>query len=403
MRKLYVFSSNYPYKHNGGEFSFLEPEIGVLNTFFDVTMVPLSPFGENLSDHTFKVDLDYSKFCHGFNAIFSAIYGLLFFEVWTESMQLFRCRSIKCWTAFVKFLIRFGGAKRWLRRRKIHQGDILYTYWCTGTTLGLMGNPLAKTVTRAHRYDIYAEESDIKYVFGLEKVYRQIDCFVAISNDGRDYLTRKYGANRNLMVCKLGVSDKAFCCSQSLDGIFRILSVSRIAEEKRVDLVRTICDDLTKKSDSLIIEWTHIGDGEEQLVSSIRSMIGVNPRLKINLLGLLSNNDVCEYYVANSVDLFVNASSSEGIPVAIQEAMSFGVPVIAVNVGGVAEAVTEGCGFIVPPENPRQGLLEAIEMFLSLSEERRNVMRVAAKRAQQDSFNSDRNYKYFASQILGQL
>ena len=35
----------------------------------------------------------------------------------------------------------------------------------------------------------------------------------------------------------------------------------------------------------------------------------------------------------NDFDLFVNMSLSEGIPVSIMEAISFGIPIIATNVG----------------------------------------------------------------------
>jgi len=48
----------------------------------------------------------------------------------------------------------------------------------------------------------------------------------------------------------------------------------------------------------------------------------------------LPHNDVLNYYASNPVDVFINTSSSEGLPVSIMEAMSFGIPVIATNVGG---------------------------------------------------------------------
>ena len=38
----------------------------------------------------------------------------------------------------------------------------------------------------------------------------------------------------------------------------------------------------------------------------------------------------------------MNVSESEGIPVSIMEASSFGIPVIATNVGGVGEIVENG-------------------------------------------------------------
>lgn len=49
---------------------------------------------------------------------------------------------------------------------------------------------------------------------------------------------------------------------------------------------------------------------------------------------LLGNQLVYDFYRNNDVDVFVNLSESEGIPVSIIETISFGVPVVATDVGG---------------------------------------------------------------------
>ena len=53
-------------------------------------------------------------------------------------------------------------------------------------------------------------------------------------------------------------------------------------------------------------------------------------------------------------DLFLLVSKWEGFPRSILEAMRAGLPVIATNVGGVAESVQHGrTGWLVPPSNPQ--------------------------------------------------
>jgi glycosyltransferase involved in cell wall biosynthesis len=66
-----------------------------------------------------------------------------------------------------------------------------------------------------------------------------------------------------------------------------------------------------------------------------------------------------------AADVFVLPSRSEGFSNAIIEAMAASLPVVATNVGGNAEAVTDGIsGFLVPSDDP-DALSAAILRLLS--------------------------------------
>jgi len=53
----------------------------------------------------------------------------------------------------------------------------------------------------------------------------------------------------------------------------------------------------------------------------------------------------------------------EGVPVALIEAMSYGIPVIATPTGGTAELVCPGTGLLVPPADSA-ALADAIQNLL---------------------------------------
>lgn len=91
-----------------------------------------------------------------------------------------------------------------------------------------------------------------------------------------------------------------------------------------------------------------VGQGPLELeVRSVHASLDLGERFV--LLGF--RDDVPDLMLG--VDLFVLGSAHEGLPVAIMEALAAGLPVVATDVGGVAEAVVDGeNGFLVPARDP---------------------------------------------------
>jgi polysaccharide biosynthesis protein PelF len=83
-----------------------------------------------------------------------------------------------------------------------------------------------------------------------------------------------------------------------------------------------------------------------------------------------------EWY--HKVDVFTLPSISEGVPYALLEAMSSGLPSVCTAVGGVPEIISDGAGFVVPPNNPG-ALAEKLCILLGNRELRLKIGRHAAK------------------------
>ena len=69
-----------------------------------------------------------------------------------------------------------------------------------------------------------------------------------------------------------------------------------------------------------------------------------------NQFKFMGHSDAAEWY--HKVDIFTLPSISEGVPYALLEAMSCGLPSVCTAVGGVPEIISDGVGYVVPPNRP---------------------------------------------------
>lgn len=143
------------------------------------------------------------------------------------------------------------------------------------------------------------------------------------------------------------------------DGTRVLLSVGRLSREKgHADLVRAIPKIRELAGDSplrLII----VGEGPER--PRIEELCR-NLRLTdvVTLAG--QQDDINPYY--SIADVFVLPSLSEGCPNVLLEAMAAGVPVVATDVGGIPEVVTNGRDAILVKKRDQAGLASATGKIL---------------------------------------
>lgn len=126
-----------------------------------------------------------------------------------------------------------------------------------------------------------------------------------------------------------------------------VISASRFVPQKRPHVVAEIFDAVAGPEDRLLL----VGSGLPEYVAQVQKVVDVLPRKnQITLLGRLSSKEL--YPLFANADVYVSASLEEGLPNVFIEAMHFGLPILATDVGGCGEMVTEGkSGFLVPPDD----------------------------------------------------
>ena len=114
---------------------------------------------------------------------------------------------------------------------------------------------------------------------------------------------------------------------------------------------------LTKKHRNLTLLLVGDGDLREELEREVRQN-----GLQDQVIFAGTRDDVPDLY--RIMDIYINSSLTEGMPMSILEAMASGLPVVASDVGEIGRLINEsGAGTVVPPSNV-EALVLAVDEFL---------------------------------------
>lgn len=256
-----------------------------------------------------------------------------------------------------------------------------------------------KIVARAHRYDLYEDRRPNKYIPCREILLENIEAVFPCSQQGTDYLGEKYPRYSKKISTKfLGTKDYG-SLEYRRTNEWRIVSCSNLVPVKRIEL---IIKSLMNMTDTKIV-WTHFGDGElrEELEKLSK---GVPNNIQIVFRGHISNEELMRSYKNELFDLFLNVSSSEGIPVSIMEAMSFGIPCIATDVGGTREIVENRLnGFLLEEKFEVEQLTNLIYRFINMPDREYLKFREEARKSWEKKYDADKNYLEFSRLLSVEL
>ena len=282
-----------------------------------------------------------------------------------------------------------------------YKNIIFYSYWCNDAAVALANMKLInevriKCITRMHRWDIYFEESKYGYLPLRNHIFKNLDNVFSISKNGINYLQEQLNFNTiSIKVSRLGVK-KIGEFTKKVTDKFLIVSCSNLIKVKQVHL---IAESLSKIK-NYKIKWVHFGDGKlmKDIIDYCKKNLPEN--VKAEFKGRVFNKEVLKFYINEAPDLFINLSSSEGIPMSIMEAMSCSIPVIATNVGGTSEIVNNENGLLLNKNFVVGEVSSFIEDFNTLSIKDKETFRKSAYNTWRELYHADKNYNNFFKEFL---
>lgn len=399
-RKILLLTSRYPY-YPGEQFLEDEAAIWSLASPDCLIILPQIVTGDprRIPDHL-KVNSALAE-KRGFGNNFFWRIRTLFSSIFLkECVFILRKRRFRLSIFLTAFRASNAVLRSYRRLSQIiktqYDDPVLYVYWFDTMAYAsalLKRKGLVRTiVSRAHGFDVYEEIRPANYMPLKRQFISDFDEILAISEKGKDYLARTYDISRDrIQVARLGVLVSKTMTAPSPNGQLVLISVSNCISNKRIDKIISSLALLALQRPDLDICWHHIGEGPElKELSGMASKKLNKPNLTWHFHGAVTNKEVRAFLANSCIDVFVNTSNSEGVPVSIMEAMSLGIPAIAPDVGGVSELISNDNGRLL---NAYPDIKEICQNLGMVDHFKSHKTRQAAKSHITTYFDANRNYR----------
>lgn len=212
-----------------------------------------------------------------------------------------------------------------------HLGPFIYA----APAAALMGLPLVHT---EHSHELY----DTSRHRMVGRLMHHVAAVTSVSAEIDRWRQRALHAPPSLVIPNGVAAPKRPAAHSRNDGRFVLGCVARLAPEKShqtlLDAVATLPD----------VRLVLVGDGPQRgWIEAEVTRRGLSDR--VELLG--ARTDVAQLY--QTFDAVALTSSREGLPLALLEAMSHGLPVVSTAVGEIPALLADGAGALVAPGDHR--------------------------------------------------
>lgn len=395
--KLIVFTFVYPF--GKGE-EFLEEEMRVAEKCFDEIVIVSR--AKDTSDRNKYVPknarvVTVRKDMHTAGRILRAVKCVFSLRLWREFFYAVRTTDYTPATILKGILLNESAVsyvisheKKWLAP---DEKAVYYSYWFNAMFAFRNAKRMQGIrITRAHGGDCFYSRGYHPY---RREALRNLDYVFPISEAGRRDIIEHYadevpGLAEKVRTARLGITIPDALNPYSRQEERTIVSCSSIIQLKRLDLLIDALSEIT----DVRIRWIHFGDGalRGEMEQYAQQRLGGKENICYEFRGYMPNSELMYFYRSTAVDLFVNCSDVEGIPVSVMEAMAHGIPAIGRNVGGMGELIHDTCGRLLPAQTSPQALADVIQAILGLPAEAYLALRANARETVKENYDVEKNY-----------
>jgi glycosyltransferase involved in cell wall biosynthesis len=279
----------------------------------------------------------------------------------------------------------FGWPLRFARYLREQRADVVHAHEFAASCYAAMGAllagvPLVCTIHGKNYWpDRYYRRAAFRRVLGMAHG------FVAVSEDLRDFAGGVLAVDpARIHVIHNGVDGKKYARDPAMrttlrrqlglgDGDEAILAVGELSAVKGHEVLVRAASSLARTRPNIKVLIAGEG-GERARLLELAAQLGFGERL--HLLGF--RRDVPALLAA--ADVFAMPSFSEGMPLAMIEAMASGVPIVASAVGGIPSLIAHGTSGLLSQAGDGDALASALRAMLSDPDARRTCAEAAHRR-----------------------
>lgn len=252
---------------------------------------------------------------------------------------------------------------------------------------GLIG---AKIVFTAHGllFTGFRRKRPVYRLFG-----KHIDEYTAVSERAASVHRRYMGWKRNIHIIENGsrVIETSLenrlrirCKFDVKDDEFLFVAVGNIKKEKGIEVICNAVDILGGSSGKRRLKVLIVGDvWDKEYYGEISRLIG-NSGIGDRIIFAGYQQEIAPFY--SGADGYLISSHSEGLPMALLEAMSCGLPVIATSVGGIPNVLKDGAGILIKRNAPKE-LADAMNTLMCMTVGERHALGSRGRRRMLDGYS----------------
>lgn len=268
--------------------------------------------------------------------------------------ELSSFRSLTLLPSFIDMFMKIRGVV------KEYNINLIHAYWSIpcGFLASLAGSKIP-LITTLMGLDAKVQRKQLMFQLLVKCALKKSTTVIARSNQLKKEAI-ELGAKENKVhvipggvdLSKFKPRDKRVARAKlHLPDEFVILFVGNLIKLKGVDRLIKVSARLSRDFD---FHFLIVGDGPERAnLERLAKDLGLK---NIVFIGIIPHDDV-PFYMAAS-DILILPSETEGLPGCVQEAMACGIPVVASNVGGLPDLITNGVtGYLANGEVEMEGYL----------------------------------------------